>query len=86
MTCVQLYEPKVFIYLAGTVFLAANADEFLVYFLTLPRCLLCLPMELWSYGPSIYVHTQDTIHILTHICTAVKNHKSMSLHKRRYRI
>lgn len=24
----------------------------------------------WSYGLSIYVHSQDTIHILTHICRA----------------
>lgn len=28
----------------------------------------------WSYGLSIYVHTQDTIHIPTHICTTQCNH------------
>lgn len=46
-TCVQLYESKIFIYLAETVFIAGNVEEFLVYFLTLPWCLLCLPVELW---------------------------------------
>lgn len=46
-TCVPSYESKIFIYLAETVFIAGNVDEFLVYFLTLPWCLLCLPGELW---------------------------------------
>lgn len=44
---------KIFIYLAATIFIAGSVDEFLVYFLTLPWCLLsprgvsaCLSMRL----------------------------------------
>lgn len=44
---------KIFIYLAETIFIAGSVDEFLVYFLTLPWCLLsprgvsaCLSMRL----------------------------------------
>lgn len=31
---------KIFIYFAETIFIAGSVDEFLVYFLTLPWCLL----------------------------------------------
>lgn len=53
MTCIQMSASKIFIYLAETIFIAGNVDEFLVYFLTLPWCLLsprgvsvCLSMRL----------------------------------------
>lgn len=46
---------KIFIYLAQTVFIAGNVDEFLVHFLTRPWCLLCLPMELWPVYVYIYI-------------------------------
>lgn len=39
-TCIQMSASKIFIYLAETIFIAGSVDEFLVYFLTLPWCLL----------------------------------------------
>lgn len=85
-TCAQLYESKIFIYLAETVFIAGNVDEFLVYFLTLPWCLLCLPVELWPVylcaysGHYTYTHTYLHSTVWNHICIYISRDKTNVLY------
>lgn len=56
----QTYDPKVFIYLAETVFIAGNVEGILGLLFSPSHGASCVSQS--SYCLSIHVHTWDTVH------------------------